>query len=314
MNKNIKTLGTALLMAMSLSSMAQKSVSKIVEDKDGKVKIHIETEDNGNLQVFENTYDTKGMSELDKENLINRISDSLLTKNSGDRKVRRKMRIRVDGDTEGLGLVAPPQPPLPDDLDLRLPPLPDDLEMRPPSAPRAPKAPKHLKNGKKGTFRYKNDKGQTFEKDLNFDQDFTFNFDDLDKLNENFNHDELIGSLRPMIKNFKRGRGQDFMAFRDNGDEFNPFMSNESKTVKALRVYPNNPFNSKLNIKFVTPEKGDVTITITDVTGKEVGTEKIKDFQGEYLGQIEVKKNAKGTLFVTVVQGEDGTVKRVVVE
>lgn len=314
MNKNIKTLGTALLMAMSLSSMAQKSVSKIVEDKDGKVKIHIETEDNGNLQVFENTYDTKGMSELDKENLINRVSDSLLTKNSGDRKVRRKMRIRVDGDTEGLGLVAPPQPPLPDDLDLRLPPLPDEQDMRAPSAPRVPKAPKHLKNGKKGTFRYKNDKGQTFEKDLNFDQDFTFNFDDLDKLNENFNHDELIGSLRPMIKNFKRGRGQDFMTFRDNGDEFNPFMSNESKTVKALRVYPNNPFNSKLNIKFVTPEKGDVTITITDVTGKEVGTEKIKDFQGEYLGQIEVKKNAKGTLFVTVVQGEDGTVKRVVVE
>jgi hypothetical protein len=32
------------------------------------------------------------------------------------------------------------------------------------------------------------------------------------------------------------------------------------------------------------------------------------------MGQVDLKKNVKGTLFVTVTQGQDGTAKRVVVE
>jgi hypothetical protein len=45
-----------------------------------------------------------------------------------------------------------------------------------------------------------------------------------------------------------------------------------------------------------------------------VGHQVVKDFEGEFMGQVDLKKNTKGTLFVTVTQNEDGTVKRVVVE
>ncbi|MFT4030924.1 MAG: T9SS type A sorting domain-containing protein [Siphonobacter sp.] len=90
---------------------------------------------------------------------------------------------------------------------------------------------------------------------------------------------------------------------------------NGSKTVKSLNAYPNRPFNHTLNIRFVAPAKGDVTITVTDVKGHELAKETVKDFEGEYIGQVSLSKKAeKGTLFVTVTQGEDGTVKRVVVE
>jgi hypothetical protein len=88
-----------------------------------------------------------------------------------------------------------------------------------------------------------------------------------------------------------------------------------SRTVKALNAYPNQPSNGRLNITFQAPEKGDVTIVVTDVEGKEVGREKVKDFFGKYMGQVELKKGAeKGTFFVTVTQGNDGAVKRIVVE
>ncbi|MCE6990595.1 T9SS type A sorting domain-containing protein [Dyadobacter sp. CY323] len=83
--------------------------------------------------------------------------------------------------------------------------------------------------------------------------------------------------------------------------------------VRALSAYSNNPDNGMLNLRFSVPEKGDVTVTVTDTKGKEVGKKEIKDFEGEFVGQIELKKSTKGTLFVTVVQNEDGTVKRVVI-
>ncbi|TLV00209.1 T9SS C-terminal target domain-containing protein [Dyadobacter luticola] len=84
-------------------------------------------------------------------------------------------------------------------------------------------------------------------------------------------------------------------------------------SVRSLTAYSNNPDNGILNLRFVVPDKGDVRIAVTDTRGKEVGVKEIKDFEGEFVGQIELKKNTKGTLFVTVVQNEDGMVKRIVI-
>jgi hypothetical protein len=84
-------------------------------------------------------------------------------------------------------------------------------------------------------------------------------------------------------------------------------------SVRALNVYPNNPDNGTLNLRFMVPEAGDVTVTVTDTRGKEVARKEIKNFSGDYMGQIELKKNTKGTLFVTVIQKEDGAVRRVVI-
>ena len=101
------------------------------------------------------------------------------------------------------------------------------------------------------------------------------------------------------------------------GDRMSGFWSNEemaSGSVRSLNAYPNNPDNGVLNLRFSTPEPGDVHITVTDTQGKEVGKKTIKDFSGEFVGQIELKKNTKGTLFVTVVQNEDGTVRRVLLK
>ena len=89
---------------------------------------------------------------------------------------------------------------------------------------------------------------------------------------------------------------------------------NGSKTIHGLISYPNKPFNGKLNVRFKAPEKGNVTISVTDVNGKEIASEQIKDFSGLYLGQIDVKKSGAGVYFVRVTQSNDGAVRRIQVD
>jgi len=92
------------------------------------------------------------------------------------------------------------------------------------------------------------------------------------------------------------------------------FAGQESKTIHGLLANPNRPFNGKLNVRFHAAEKGNVTIAVTDVEGKELAKEQIKDFEGDFVGQIDIKKSGSGVYFVRVTQGTDGAVKRVKVD
>lgn len=85
-------------------------------------------------------------------------------------------------------------------------------------------------------------------------------------------------------------------------------------TVRGLDAYPNNPDRTLLNVRFTAPAKGDVSITVTNPKGKEVARREVKDFSGEYVGQIDLGKNASGVYFITVTQHDDGAVKRIVVQ
>lgn len=84
-----------------------------------------------------------------------------------------------------------------------------------------------------------------------------------------------------------------------------------SKTIQGLSGKQNQPFNGKLNVRFNAPSKGNVSIAVSDVNGKEIATETVKDFQGDYLGQIDLKKATTGVYFLRVTQGNDGAVRRV---
>lgn len=85
-------------------------------------------------------------------------------------------------------------------------------------------------------------------------------------------------------------------------------------TIRGLDAFPNNPDRDQLNVRFTAPAKGDVSIIVTNPKGKEVARRDIKDFSGEFVGQIDLGKKAQGAYFITVTQNEDGAVKRVIVE
>lgn len=107
------------------------------------------------------------------------------------------------------------------------------------------------------------------------------------------------------------GPGDRMKAFRKIHKEV---LGEGSKTIHGLKATPNKPFNGKISVKFNAPEKGNVTISILDVNGKELANEQIKDFQGDYLGQIDIKKANAGVYFIRVSQGTDGAVRRVKVD
>jgi len=277
--KNIIT--TALMLTLGMSAMAQKSISQNINENNGKMTIHIESSEKGKKEVFEKSYNVEGMSDAEKEKLVSRVTDSLWTASGdGDHK---QFKIKIDRNE-----------------DRRI--NSDDNDV--PFSLNSPKG-----KTKKRIEIYKD--GKKIEKDLDGDgdNDITMFFkdfgNDMEKKFKDFDHKEMFSSIEPMMKDFK---------LKFDGDMKDFDFMNESKTVKALKIYPNKPFDNKLNLKFYAPEKGDVSVIVTDINGKEVGAQKFKDFQGDFMGQVDLKKNVKGTLFVTVTQGQDGTAKRVVVE
>jgi len=146
------------------------------------------------------------------------------------------------------------------------------------------------------------------------DDVFAYNFNDNMK-DLNFNFDELRDKTRSLEREL-RPKAKIMMRDMENfGNRVGEFWNNDiakTSTVRELSAYPNNPDNRVLNLRFFAPQKGDVNIIISDTKGKEVGHKEIKDFSGDFVGQIDIKKNAKGTLFVTVTQNEDGAVKRII--
>ncbi|MES2794501.1 MAG: T9SS type A sorting domain-containing protein [Bacteroidota bacterium] len=290
----MQTLKKALSITFILASVvgfAQTSINQDVSMENGKIRIQVTKEENGKKEIFDQTYNAEGMSPTEKQALIDRVTDSL-TAGSGK---NMKMRIKVDRDRD------------------------DHFNIH------------KDKNGNhdKKRITIKKD-GKTIingDEDLDLDLDFDIDIDDHDF---NFNGKDFdmkdfenkIGDLGktlqfkfdelgPKMRKFGEDMEPHFRKFAD-ADYFKFESANNSKSVKNLTAYPNKPSNNKLNVKFMVPEKGNVTITVTDINGKEIGKEKIADFSGEYFGQVDLKGNVKGTVFVTVVQGEDGTVKRVV--
>jgi hypothetical protein len=137
-----------------------------------------------------------------------------------------------------------------------------------------------------------------------FSKDFSFETEKFRNHMRNFERD-----FRPKAKSMIRD-------MENLGERMGDMWSKESvkaATVRDLNVYANNPDNGVLNLRFQVPQKGDLSIIVTDVKGKEVGKKEIKDFSGSFVGQVDLKKNTKGTVFVTVVQNEDGAVKRVII-
>lgn len=132
---------------------------------------------------------------------------------------------------------------------------------------------------------------------------------------EEGNHFKFRGE-RPMRGDFPKIR-KEFRELMEKhhgkmGEGFPPMMRGmESETIEGLMVHPNSPNDGKLNVQFHTEEKGNVVIAVMDINGKELSKSEIKDFEGHYFGQINVKSTDKGVYFVRVIQNGDGLIRRI---
>jgi hypothetical protein len=80
--------------------------------------------------------------------------------------------------------------------------------------------------------------------------------------------------------------------------------------MENMKLYPN-PNDGKFNLNFNLKNKGDAEVTVYNVEGKQVYSEKLPDFQGEYNKPIDISNNAKGIYFVKIQQGDHTQVKKI---
>lgn len=274
--------GLSLLLALGVGSAGS---AQSIEENKTSIQIRVTEKKDGKTQVNERRYELSPMPDAEQKRFVDKVLDSLGVDGKGQQQVSiivndNAGKLRVESRGPGDRTLA--------DRGAR-----QRIEMR----------------------SHQDDEPVILDWR---DGDNSFHFDT----------DELRGSVRRMQRewepkldelrrNIEPGLNTMQRKLEGMGDRMTGFWSNEGVAagrVQSLSAYPNNPDNSVLNLRFSAPQPGDVHITVTDTQGKEVGKKTIKDFSGEFVGQIELKKNTKGTLFVTVVQNEDGTVRRVVLK
>jgi hypothetical protein len=298
----LKTFLSASLILVSFVGFSQATINQNISENNGKIRISVSKEENGKKEFFDKTYNTEGLTEIEKQNLIDSVLDSLSL--GGGKNIKIKTRIEDNTDR--------------------------NYNRRDGERKKEVIIKKRNKTIIKG-----DDDNEEIEMDIEIDDNnfningLDFDFKDLEKnmgdLSQTlkFKLNDLEPSLRKLGKDIEPGLkrlSNDLEpSLRKLSEELEPMLKNfelntSSKTVKSLNAYANKPNNNKLNVEFYVPNKGEVTIIISDLKGKEIGKTVLKDFTGDYLGQIDLNTKAKGTVFVTVTQGEDGTVKRVVLE
>lgn len=79
-------------------------------------------------------------------------------------------------------------------------------------------------------------------------------------------------------------------------------MAGEDAFNLSLDIFPN-PAENNVTVKFEADAKA-TTVSLMDVTGKQIFREELKDFNGEFEKKIDVSNSADGILILTIIQGE----------
>jgi hypothetical protein len=280
----------ALVAGLGVATTAMSQDNK-TDNKDSDkvtVRIRMSEEKDGKTETFERTYTYNNLSDSEREVKIKTIVDSLRSINK-DATNRRLSVVIEEGES-----------------------FRSNREFRNDND-RIVIVPKDGKERK--IYKY-DSKEHRVERWDNDNRNFNFNFDEeafADRMKR------VEKRIEPQMRKLERNMEDWSRDFEPKFREFwnsdiNIGGSGKPASIRGLEAFPNNPDKDELNIRFYAPNKGDVTITVTDTKGKQIGKKEIKNFSGDYVGQLELGKNAKGTYFISVVQNEDGTVKRIVVE
>lgn len=92
--------------------------------------------------------------------------------------------------------------------------------------------------------------------------------------------------------------------------------SNKTKVQKSnsdFNIYPN-PNDGHFTLLLEQSEKAKTNITITDTQGKIVFEENLGKFSGKYAKQIDLKKFGAGIYMITIEQGSNKNVQKVIVQ
>jgi hypothetical protein len=85
-----------------------------------------------------------------------------------------------------------------------------------------------------------------------------------------------------------------------------------SEGFSNVNVFTNKPESHILNVRFKSAKEEEVHITVVDAQGKVIKKDRVKEFKGEYMGQLALPKGTKGVHFVLIAQGDQAISRKVV--
>lgn len=285
MKKYIQS-ATLVVAALSLSVAA---FAQEKNEKKEEIKVRVERIENGKKTVTEKVIDASKMTDDERQKTIESVQDSLSAGKGKQQQIKviieDNQEKAVKGDMREYRFESNDEEDVLIERDMEIEGEPDIRVYR--NRGGAPRVK---------VYKYHNQDGHA----PRWEQEFNF---EMDRLGERM---QRLGDELPRRFDFREP------AYRWD----NQLLDREYKapTVQGLDVFPNRPNNNTLNVRFFAPEEGDVTIRVIDIEGKTVAEESEKAFKGEFVGQVSLKKNLKGTFFVIVSQSGDGISKRIVIE
>jgi Secretion system C-terminal sorting domain len=335
-----KTVKQPLRFALILSLLATAAHAQSDTGKPGEMRLKVTERSGGNIREIERTYRADGMTDARRDAIVNKLIDSLRNTRKGK---DSQISVTVEGkyDQQGKGGPSGRVGVQDDRISLRnrngmnrtevetIETVPGDnktgrrvegYSYSTPRPPRPPRAPRPLR----GNVWMSGDS-------VVIEDSSMAPFDTLGRQMRRFRLDRRkMDSLASNMRRFQYNFRRDFQPMVDQlnrgdwaadlGDQLSrPFDAwsrngtNQASTVRGLDVYPSNPDRNMLNVRFNAPAKGDVSIMVTNPKGKEVAHRELKDFSGEFVGQVDLGRKAEGVYFVTVTQNDDGAVRRVVI-
>jgi Secretion system C-terminal sorting domain len=84
-------------------------------------------------------------------------------------------------------------------------------------------------------------------------------------------------------------------------------------SINKLKFSPN-PNDGKFDLSFNLNKKQPVQIKIFDLQGKEVYSEKVSDFDGNYSNDIDISNNGEGIYVLQIIQGKKASTSKLVIK
>jgi hypothetical protein len=321
-----------ILFSVTIAFAQNKTVN--VNNDNGKVHIKISKTENGKTVNIDTTFDATDDMNLDK--IVSELSGNDDDNETGINNDHGKSHVRVYSDNSGKNKKKSNfKIDVPEMTDAEKEKLHKDIE-------------KAMKGLDKNLEQMK-ESLQNMHIDFNgFDNhDFHFNFDmDSDNFNncmkkgysysysidgdseaDSLNDDEHViivgkGTENPPVleKTITTKKGNKVFIYKRSGTPDKSKSSKISTEEKKKETIPGlsdlayfpNPTDGKFTLTFEYEKTSDITVKVLDNNSREVFSDKLKNFSGEYSKEIDLSGKSKGSYIIKIIAGEKSITKKIV--
>jgi len=142
-----------------------------------------------------------------------------------------------------------------------------------------------------------------------------FNFSIPDSLNDD-EHTVIMGDedeSPPVFEKEVKGKHGEKIFIYKRSKPAESKSKDESSETKRIKLYPN-PNDGKFTVNFHASQKKNMIVRVYDHLGKEVYSESINDFIGDYENEIDLSSKGKGNYILKITYGDQTSVEKFVIE